>query len=169
MDSSIRIWVSNTCRWYRHEKHRKVFGGISFSTSLDTVIPGFERVFWLPIGMLILRQDHTIGWHHIDQFPPYLLPGNAFPTPLESKDRLWAKVIFWSQPCQPRSQHTSYGISALRDELPGLYWHPITTGCLEHFPEVRNSSSDVNDVLNEVLPLRLDDSVCHAGLWAWVL
>ncbi|KAF8350729.1 hypothetical protein F5887DRAFT_876120 [Amanita rubescens] len=25
-------------------------------------------------------------------FPPYLLPGNAFPTPLESKDRLWAKL-----------------------------------------------------------------------------
>ncbi|KAF8741008.1 hypothetical protein AX14_006212 [Amanita brunnescens Koide BX004] len=25
-------------------------------------------------------------------FPPYLLPGNAFSTPLESKDRLWAKL-----------------------------------------------------------------------------
>jgi hypothetical protein len=62
----------------------------------------------------------SIPSHISPQFPPFRVPGNAFPTPLESKERLWAKVSILQRHYAYVQSAIRYGMLALRETHPGL-------------------------------------------------
>lgn len=94
------------------------------------------------------------------KFPPFRKSGNAFPIPLQSKERLWAKVSFRDDTeVYEITDQDRYGMYASGEGRIGLCLLLMIIGSLERFLLVCDWSKRSREKADA--GVRLDLSICY--------